>query len=1132
VSETRKTNEPDIATLLGEAQTLRTLLRRYQSDRNFLQENGTVLVNFIDAHDVTAFINPDKENALRGFALEAEARQTNPATAFDLRLKSDELLRQILFTGQVGLLPSHGEELDEEVAFQRWRQMTDRLSTLAAARRQLMELSRGAIATGLIERVYDADEKTRSHILTFLSERAPALMALLNPQPDTPPQRIDSLFERSGLVGLPEFAWEAYDIAPRDAEQLRRSRPTPSRTQRWCDYLSTRGLRSKNSNRANRVDAEAIAYVEELNGQLQAITGGLISARLVTRAMTLLVTTLKVEDPEFDDLRTPDFLRHPRLTVLPSETGVAASTGAMSNSAATLGIALKTFIRQVRMRDPTSAPDANLRQVFVDAWHGFESARLTRELHLNVTARNPDDPALEETYFPKLLRWLADRKEFDELIESETNKCIRQFGSATFSLIQTHDSEPVEARIVKLLSPPRTIVRPFMSGVPGPVEFASRSLDLPEGVRTDIEADLTNAVLELPAEQYLAWALVHACRNRWRLAAIYARAAADVAAVDSSSGQMNVSKEAQLVHAQVRRLGVLESEHPFAAHDRFQEVERRLSFPGASDDPRMLHERAAQLIELALVSANQTGEPISLAPGIVMLQRAESLAGRNGDTLTQGRCLSMLLIYVLAILRRDLEWPADCGDMRETATAWHDSLLVLLHKDVHQDEIPRRTRAMRIAGYLMFGSANTPNDDLPARFQRTLPKYRPVPAEYEAAAAELHEQIVRGNDQVAALIATELDRVVGSGRYKGWALVHAPIWATYLGDSILTDIRDPDVYGLARPAYDILRHVAGPEQFGLDIANRRSYRRASTLLEKTLALIDRIGRGASTERAVFYLRMDLCYSRWITAMVTRDQAERKSTLATLLTHYAELCELFPQAAIPHFRRHLILSEFADGDSSSVSLPLQRDEQLDLALRKASEDPFLAELPHHWVLSTMIRRKAYFTLKPAFELKSNVDTASRSGAVTDLLSTLRRAFALVWRDFDVSLYKLAGGFYALERECRINNIAFYAAVYLGLTGDLRKLAEPEFTREQLRSLLRALYPEDIAKVTDIEIVHTIGYGYYVLNDFDRAVQAAHRLAFLLVDRGIDPSNDQELSSLFSDAVTWRRHAPRNVAARGA
>ena len=67
--------------------------------------------------------------------------------------------------------------------------------------------------------------------------------------------------------------------------------------------------RKHNSIRSNRIDGEALAYLQALNDELEAIPAPRVKARLVTRAMTLINAARKA---------TPriEFLRHPRLLAL------------------------------------------------------------------------------------------------------------------------------------------------------------------------------------------------------------------------------------------------------------------------------------------------------------------------------------------------------------------------------------------------------------------------------------------------------------------------------------------------------------------------------------------------------------------------------------------------------------------------------------------------------------------------------------------------------------------------------------------------------------------------------------------------------------------------------------------------
>src|SRR5215470_13183951 len=130
----RAVSTPTISELRHEARSLHRLLRSYLDDRAFIHETTpTRLLYFVDAHEIKSYIDPNSPDSLVGFVLKAEqaVHLGEAAAVFNLsgRLRSDQLLHELLFdpSRQVGILPSHAEEVDEEIAFREDNWLRERL---------------------------------------------------------------------------------------------------------------------------------------------------------------------------------------------------------------------------------------------------------------------------------------------------------------------------------------------------------------------------------------------------------------------------------------------------------------------------------------------------------------------------------------------------------------------------------------------------------------------------------------------------------------------------------------------------------------------------------------------------------------------------------------------------------------------------------------------------------------------------------------------------------------------------------------------------------------------------------------------------------------------------------------------
>ncbi|HEU5138091.1 MAG TPA: hypothetical protein VFU13_23300 [Steroidobacteraceae bacterium] len=964
---------------------------------------------------------------------------------------------------------------------------------------------------------------------------------MLRKAPSTPRSRIKDLLERSDLSGLSEYAWEKLSFTREEAQTLRALRPTEEHIGRWYDFIEASDERRDRSTNSNRIDAEAMACMDVLSKGLRRLKKDHVRVVLVTRVMSLIRTTRNSDALKAKGLDDVDFLRHPRMLLLP------ASVPRVSEEImATLAVALDTFDRQLRAgpreTDDRGAEVEEARKIFVNALHDFERASFALDLRAEAGTMPRDLEATQSVDVEQLLQWFANDEAFEKVIRDEVAGCVQTFGYKTYSLGQAHGREQFDAHIDALIERhptlPMATVRPLIAGAPGPVNFASTKVRESVGTCDNLEELLGN-LKGKTAERYLAWALLHACRTRWDLARIYARSAADVALLASSRDDASTIQEANLLLAQVRRLGGIdgESDKVRAARTRFTSVNSHLVVRSDTADPRVPMEKAAQILEFILnVAPEEMGHDALLDQGIDLLKSANKICIDKGDTFNAARSLSQMLAYGLAAVRCRLGWRTP--ELPTLIRGWHKSLcevLVRLREKMGPDEIPRRVMSMEIIGYILEHEsdagdayAHPTSGAFSLEARRVITDMVPEPARHFAR--ELHLQLKGSHDQIGRLIAGELEKLVGQQNlYLHWEVVYAPIWPSIRSKEIIAkELKIPHALADAVSGLDILSSVAGPTQLGVDPAHRRAFRRAARFFDRALDKL-RQGQHEVPSPADFMLRMEGCYARLLEALVAADPRDTEQRLRSLVTQYESLTRDYPKAATTHFRLHVVYSELAErGDQLAGELA---QSELQAATDLLDSDGMLNDLPGHWVRSTMCRRRASPLFDKARKLRKEFGTAAPSDAkVLEYLDVVRQAFRIVYDNlpFGRSLPPTdpeSEVFLKLEAERRINNVVYAATLFLEVRNDYTQLHE-SFRSHDLIFLTQCLHPEGINKVRDDNIVHTIGCAYHVLGEASMAVRAGERLLQLIYGQGATLAARPEIVNLVDDALRWRSEAEQS------
>jgi hypothetical protein len=893
----------DRAALRTEARSLEFLLRSYLADQEFLNSSDGAILYFVDAHELKPYLKPDESEHLQGFIFEAERAlyaSSMPQFEFEMKLRSDQILHSLLFNPRldVGLLPSHCDEVDEELAFHAGAAFRKQIKLLERARDEVRRLRNQEAPRKLIARLNNPDDKTaKRDLVAFFAKEAPSLMVVLRGSPDNTRARLEALGDRSNLVRIQDFDWKKLGFDEATCSRLENLWPSAERMEGWRQFLAGRKERQRNSFRANRIDGEAIAYLQTLNQVFAESKKPRVVARLVTRTMTLINSVMDVKPNS--TIGEADFIRHPRLLAR------SAAQERAGDAERELMVALRTYRRQLdtlrQVQDDDERQSAPVKAL-VEAWHDFERARVTIELHAQAENLGPKDEAgIGDPVVQQLLHWFG-AADVADLVNDELRKAVSRFVRATVAL-EKDVTAPISARVKAQSHSKRIRLIPIIAGAPGPVEFDADAL--PELRTTSDLLSVFERMDTASMERYIGWALLFACQKRqkhvedrhtdrkWELADIYARGAIAIGDLHHGAPRARAAghaDEAYLLLAQIQRLGARPAHN--LSTDTTPALQRYKSAMGfldkfkRSNDPRWARERAAQILELRLEVGPQSElEGSDIASGIEWIHRALEWAA--GDTVLLPRILELGLTYHLAASRyRDI-WPGRTSADIAVARGWHERLQAVLQQqrsEAPREEISRRALAMEIIGFRLL---RTPGGGSGEASESIL-----------AFARDLRAEIGPSTDKSAQLIKLALDSVSRSER----DLVSAPIWGSHPTEWIIELADDPRVAELMTSGYANLTRIAGGSQKAAvtsldthvleDIA--RDFTQASRVLEK------RASQGEErAQEARFYTRMEVCYANLLLALI--DENERDAKLERLIAEYEAISCDYPKASIPHFR---------------------------------------------------------------------------------------------------------------------------------------------------------------------------------------------------------------------------------------
>jgi hypothetical protein len=806
----------------------------------------------------------------------------------------------------------------------------------------------------------------------------------------------------------------------------------------------------------------------------------------------------------------------------PATAEAASAVAGALNVARTLMIALRTHRAQLKIEDSSLERAGEVRlshaiEMLLEAWQQCERSGLTNELRATapIKANNSDSVEAE---FSALIDWCRSDSDILKVMQTDLLRAISHFGEATFALARSGTESPIQARIREYGHPTRARVLPMVAGAPGPIDFFSPQLRGLQRV-----SDLEEAMGKLDsdtAERYVACSLLFACQGRWDLAAVYADSAIAVARLQQTNEAANIADEARLLRAQIHRLGGGTERERSKSDEllrRYERTGRMLTEIALPRDPRVPREQAAQLLELCLSVDQENGDLPSLAKGIDLLHKALDWARR--DDLLRSRILELGLNYHLAARDRPGLWPERTDADEIVASRWHQELhSILEHQRQHlmMDEISRRARAMEIIGFRLVPQKPNADDEVLSRWAARARSEKPlrVPLNLRSDVGYLRDQLKRSNDQTAAMIQVELESILR--RLYIWRprdLIYAPIWAAYDVAHIVSLINDQGLRKLAGEAYTLLKKVAGATQHaGIQPDDRAPLQEVAAEFARIAGLLQTQSSGRSLEatNALFYLRMENCYARLLRTRIEREE-ERQKLLSELESDYRVIALDYPGASIPHFRLNLILSEMERREDAF--------DELNKALRLVEQDPFL-QTPNHWVRSTMERRLAAVLSRGAEEtldqLKEYPNDQLRDHVLTDLLN----AFKILYEGWRMPESPEVDYLRQLEAHRRINNIVYIASLIFTVDPRGAGLLKLGFDRHKMLSLLeRLLHGGRIDEITELNVVHTVGYASAILGDFPNSVRAGHQVIKLLIETGDSPREDPNVARILTDALAW-------------
>jgi tetratricopeptide (TPR) repeat protein len=1091
--------------LSREAVLLRELYKAYLSDRDFLRDrpDAKILV-FLDSHEIKAYIDPDAPGSLAGFIMHLENEFGGTQRRTVVSLRHDQILNGMLFDPArvCGILPSHGEEMDREVAFRSHHWLDTVLKLVRQAQLEIRQNRTQAERFAAVVRNEKPENQSEleADLVRFFQTHAPALTAILRDTLFSPHQRLQAILDDSRLTLFEDIRWADFGVPAEVARRLQELEPSPEQTLQVRSRLSAFDYR-KNTVEANLIDSAALAHMQLLREELDRGGAKHLRVVLVSRARTLLRAAADLAAQSHSEL----LVRHPRMLALTTRDAIKVDEAAKL----TLGTALDVWQSQLRDHlkskpdeDGNLAPLKQPATAFLDTWDTFEGSRLAIEAKWRQGTPKSEKPTDVGELAGTLFKLFCSNDNPEEVLNQTLIERFTEFSNASGRFLLEPKQLALRARLAKVPGD-RVYISPVAAGAVGPIQVADWTGSPESGQALSLE-EIAKRVRR--AERPLVWSLALACAGRWKQAAIFARSALQLAELE---GRHEIQDDAWLLRAEIRRLGALarppadpDDEHGDAA-ERYARSMKELERVKPANARRRLREEAAQLLEVALSNMTVADLPAQLRHYFNELDRAAELSGHDES---KARYIALMLMLYLFDVRRIGEESALRPSERDRAASRHGDLVALLHRLQRSDQtdaIPHRARAMEVIGYRLFETTPPGHalGDAPIK-----PRSSNVPLDLRGELPDLLKGLEASSDKVAAFLKDEIEAIEKALRpFHNPELLLAPLAA------------QPGALDLLRRFPQMERKVQRALQTnqaaGLALLGTNPEPADEPAIEEAIKdFQDAVAHGRDHNfgpMPMFYLRSALLYAKLLDATL-EPRYLRRPRFEALIAEYKELCRDYPDAALPYIRLAYLAEKTEQQDLEQ--------EAVDAALARVDDDQYYpaGHGGPHWLQSFIRRRHALIILRDwpdaTKHWSGEPGSAETSGEVVALIEACRYLVEADRRDVAREIDKA----HRIERERRINNIVFYGSRLIERTGS-RDAFNSLSSDKSLADFVERLAPDQIDGMDDLDMVHTVGCYYAAVGDSAEAQRAAQRI-YGLMSAGKQITGPDATES-YDEAHTW-------------
>jgi hypothetical protein len=1078
---------------------LRSLIKPYIDDLEFVYRQGGTLIYFVDSTELKAFLSPretekDRRSSVRDFRLPIGLDDAEDDT--ELAARSDRLVSRLLFETQSQIILQRGymPETEQTVAHLLREQSKSFSSKMPRMLREANNLLNNQFSNVL-------KLATDDNLLEIVQRIAPSVNAFIGADTDSPLERYTRIVDDSSLMLQDNVLWEKFGFGEVSAKDLRNLTPPDKLTEDWIGYL--RAQRPNASIPAIIADAQSLAFLSSFLDWLRSKKlEHRIRPVLVTRApqfLHLANDSTQMDTKRFPTIKPVPVLRHPRFLVMQSAGARADQADDMLQTSRALFERLSDYHHSLERPRPgshTNEIETGLR----DAWDKFERTYAALEMQTDGASK---------ANLSKLQPVAKVRELIEEFIRSNdargplVNLIDRQF--ETFqrhfdvSVPETFAQPTIACRLYR--ADKRLCVMPMVSGVPSAIGF---SINFNADTTPDL-AGLLNKVKLDRVEGFLARTLVHACTRRWSLAEVHADLAINSANIARGGDRNRAERqylEGVLLLAQILRLAPVQGDQSEVRSHRlrrYQLAERHLSsVSGGHDDARVARERAAQILDINLAFAGEstTSRP-KLGDGIALLLAAR--AARSDHPFLRVQTLELGVACAL-VARRKLGDPiAADSAFAPLAKEWRTALEQAL--DESRGESLAQSRAIEALGdaYLRGPKSTTPRSKLRVGLGE-------VRAELGGCTGELVKYLVDELDEVLAGIKqrTEID------------LHLAPVWAPWAQTKILDLIADPASRALAEEGYQ--RLGTAPELGEEELSPKAALDALQKAEQSFRAAIDQAQAAAQPAKVRFYLEMEHAYSR-LRQVAVIPEGQKPALLRELTETYKDIARRYQDAAVPQFRLSVVASRL--GEHAAAFQAAEKAHEL------LETDPYLFGNQDLWIRSMIQRRTGFLIVQEAAKLEQQIKSnPTEAGALQEQYHLLlKTAFRRLFDKFRKPPPSEDQAYLAqLEYGRRLNNLVYRAAMLLAAAG-WSELNNAGLEEAGLRELIAQLHPAGVNAVLDPAVAHTIGAAYAVLNEGEGAAAAGRQVLELIESNSGDLTED-DIRVIRPEAERWAAMAPEN------